>query len=135
MRARGVGRVRKRSHPCTGAEPQRTVPDERTPSSPQSLAAVREFTLGPVPRIDGSMPHSQTVASGADRGMSADDVSQTPPLEIQVFCLACGACYRKPLAGSVVSSNPGCSSCGYLGWVLDADAPSPFARDEPRSTA
>jgi hypothetical protein len=91
--------------------------------------------LGSAPRIYGSMPDPKTVASGSKRGMSADNASQTPPLEIQVFCLACGACYRKPLAGSVVNSNPGCSSCGYLGWVLDADAPPPFARDEPRSTA
>jgi hypothetical protein len=78
------------------------------------------------------MPDSMTVASGTDRAMLADDAPFTPPSELQVCCLAC---YRKPLAGTVASSNPGCSACGYLGWVLDPDAPPPFARDAPRSTA
>jgi hypothetical protein len=81
------------------------------------------------------MPDSMTVASGTEGGMLADDAPLTPPSELQVCCLACGACYRKPLAGTVASSNPGCSACGYLGWVLDTDAPPPFARDEPRSAA
>jgi hypothetical protein len=34
-----------------------------------------------------------------------------------VRCLECGAMYAKPSGGGVVTENPGCPQCGYLGWV------------------
>jgi hypothetical protein len=56
--------------------------------------------------------------------MSADEYAITKqPTEIAVCCLACGARYRKPPAGTVTRANPGCPACGYLGWALDADLP------------
>jgi predicted nucleic acid-binding Zn-ribbon protein len=34
-----------------------------------------------------------------------------------VRCLECGEIYSKPLAGGTVEKNPGCPSCGYVGWI------------------
>ena len=34
-----------------------------------------------------------------------------------VRCLECGEIYSKPAAGSTVEKNPGCPSCGYVGWI------------------
>ena len=34
-----------------------------------------------------------------------------------VRCLACGTIYPKPLSLGTAESNPGCSRCGYVGWV------------------
>jgi predicted nucleic acid-binding Zn-ribbon protein len=34
-----------------------------------------------------------------------------------VRCLDCGEVYSKPAAGSTVLKNPGCPSCGYVGWI------------------
>ncbi len=34
-----------------------------------------------------------------------------------VRCLECGEVYAKPVAGGIVRTNPGCTSCGYLGWI------------------
>ena len=34
-----------------------------------------------------------------------------------VRCLECGAVYAKPSAGGTVQKNPGCPTCGYVGWI------------------
>ena len=34
-----------------------------------------------------------------------------------VRCLECGEVYSKPMAGGIVRTNPGCTMCGYLGWI------------------
>jgi predicted nucleic acid-binding Zn-ribbon protein len=40
----------------------------------------------------------------------------------RVRCLACGSVYAKPVSGGTMRANPGCPSCGYLGWVtLDVE--------------
>ena len=37
---------------------------------------------------------------------------------VHVSCLACGETYPKPVGGGTVRANPGCPSCGYLGWAV-----------------
>jgi predicted nucleic acid-binding Zn-ribbon protein len=34
-----------------------------------------------------------------------------------VRCLECGDVYAKPVAGGTVEKNPGCPTCGYVGWL------------------
>jgi hypothetical protein len=34
-----------------------------------------------------------------------------------VRCLECGEIYAKPVGGGTVRQNPGCPSCGYVGWL------------------
>jgi predicted nucleic acid-binding Zn-ribbon protein len=34
-----------------------------------------------------------------------------------VRCLECGEIYSKPVAGGTVQKNPGCPTCGYVGWI------------------
>jgi phage FluMu protein Com len=34
-----------------------------------------------------------------------------------VRCLECGDVYAKPAAGGTVEQNPGCPTCGYVGWL------------------
>ncbi len=34
-----------------------------------------------------------------------------------VRCLECGDVYSKPAAGGTVQKNPGCPTCGYVGWI------------------
>lgn len=34
-----------------------------------------------------------------------------------VRCLECGTVYAKPGGGGTVQTNPGCPSCGYVGWI------------------
>jgi hypothetical protein len=34
-----------------------------------------------------------------------------------VRCLECGEVYAKPAAGGTVHKNPGCPTCGYVGWI------------------
>jgi hypothetical protein len=34
-----------------------------------------------------------------------------------VTCLDCGTTYPKPVKGSTSARNPGCPSCGYVGWL------------------
>jgi predicted nucleic acid-binding Zn-ribbon protein len=34
-----------------------------------------------------------------------------------VRCLECGDVYAKPSAGGTVEKNPGCPTCGYVGWL------------------
>jgi hypothetical protein len=50
-----------------------------------------------------------------------DDTSAQPLSRIQrVKCLNCGLVYVKPSGRGTVSANPGCPTCGYVGWVLEA---------------
>jgi hypothetical protein len=35
----------------------------------------------------------------------------------RVCCLECGTNYVKPTEGSTAHCNPGCPTCGYLGWI------------------
>ncbi len=35
----------------------------------------------------------------------------------RVCCLECGTNYIKPSEGSTAYCNPGCPSCGYVGWI------------------
>jgi len=34
-----------------------------------------------------------------------------------VRCLGCGEVYAKPVAGGTTQTNPGCPTCGYVGWM------------------
>jgi hypothetical protein len=34
-----------------------------------------------------------------------------------VQCLGCNHVYEKPSSGHILDENPGCPSCGYLGWA------------------
>ena len=34
-----------------------------------------------------------------------------------VRCLECSEIYSKPVAGGTVQKNPGCPTCGYVGWI------------------
>jgi hypothetical protein len=34
-----------------------------------------------------------------------------------VICLECSEIYAKPVVGGTVQKNPGCPSCGYVGWI------------------
>ena len=34
-----------------------------------------------------------------------------------VRCLECGDVYAKPATGDTVRQNPGCPTCGYIGWI------------------
>lgn len=34
-----------------------------------------------------------------------------------VRCLECSEVYAKPISGDTVTRNPGCPTCGYLGWL------------------
>jgi hypothetical protein len=55
--------------------------------------------------------------------MGDDDDSAQPLSRIQrVKCLNCGLVYVKPSGGGTVSANPGCPTCGYVGWVLEGAA-------------
>lgn len=39
----------------------------------------------------------------------------------RVLCLECGLVYGKPAKGGTRSENPGCPSCGYVGWIAVRD--------------
>jgi hypothetical protein len=41
----------------------------------------------------------------------------------RVRCLDCGSSYSKPMGRGTAAANPGCPTCGYLGWV-------PFSGEE-----
>lgn len=45
-----------------------------------------------------------------------------------VRCLECGEIYSKPNAGGTVQKNPGCPSCGYVGWIPVTRPAVPRAR-------
>ena len=34
-----------------------------------------------------------------------------------VRCLECGDVYAKPATGDTARQNPGCPTCGYIGWI------------------
>lgn len=45
---------------------------------------------------------------------------QTPPplvLHQRVRCLECRRAYAKPNGGGTSARNPGCPTCGYVGWI------------------
>ena len=45
-----------------------------------------------------------------------------------VRCLECGEVYSKPVAGGTVQKNPGCPTCGYVGWIPISLPDEPEAR-------
>jgi hypothetical protein len=53
---------------------------------------------------------SGTVASleGARKRRAAESI---------VICLACAAAYEKPAGAGTLAANPGCPTCGYVGWI------------------
>jgi ribosomal protein S27AE len=50
----------------------------------------------------------------------------------RVRCLECGATYAKVAQGGTASRNPGCPSCGYVGWILATIPPCPPVTPERR---
>jgi hypothetical protein len=54
--------------------------------------------------------------------MDVDDADalRPGPRIRRVRCLDCGILYLKPTRGGIVSTNPGCPGCGYVGWVLES---------------
>jgi hypothetical protein len=46
-----------------------------------------------------------------------------------VRCLECSEVYLKPSAGGTVVKNPGCPSCGYVGWIPVSLPPEPRGLD------
>ena len=44
------------------------------------------------------------------------DASQLVTVE-RVRCLECGVTYLKPSGGGIRRRNPGCTRCGYIGWI------------------
>jgi hypothetical protein len=54
--------------------------------------------------------------------MGVDDSEGQPSSVERVRCLNCNASYVKPAGGGIVSANPGCPRCGYVGWVLEKGA-------------
>ena len=56
------------------------------------------------------------------------------PSTDRVRCLGCGTVYAKPFGRGTVTSNPGCPSCGYIGWA-DASVPVTPAMLRNRSVA
>jgi hypothetical protein len=54
----------------------------------------------------------------------------------RVRCLECGATYSKLAHGGTVNRNPGCPSCGYLGWILATIPAAPAVKPgEPHRSA
>jgi hypothetical protein len=51
--------------------------------------------------------------------VDANTGGDTPALTIleSVRCLGCGTVYSKPAGGGTARENPGCSECGYVGWI------------------
>ena len=59
-----------------------------------------------------------------------DAIAETFPLLAvieSVRCLECGEIYSKPATGGTVHKNPGCTSCGYVGWIPVTRPPEPRA--------
>jgi predicted nucleic acid-binding Zn-ribbon protein len=44
---------------------------------------------------------------------------ESPNLAVleSVRCLDCGEIYAKPARGGTAAANPGCPTCGYVGWL------------------
>ncbi len=57
-------------------------------------------------------------------------VPREAPLALleSVRCLECGEIYSKPNAGGTVQKNPGCPTCGYVGWIPVSLPAAPRAR-------
>jgi hypothetical protein len=51
-----------------------------------------------------------------DMGIAVPKEASLALLE-SVRCLECGEIYSKPNAGGMVQKNPGCPTCGYVGWI------------------
>jgi hypothetical protein len=51
--------------------------------------------------------------------MGEKSQSEGPNLAVleSVRCLDCGEIYSKPARGGTAAANPGCPSCGYVGWL------------------
>ena len=51
-------------------------------------------------------------------GVLAQTPQTDPTLRVieTVHCLSCSAVYAKPRRGGTTETNPGCPTCGYLGW-------------------
>ena len=49
-------------------------------------------------------------------GESADPATPFAVLA-NVRCLECGEVYAKPVTGGTARMNPGCPTCGYVGWI------------------
>jgi predicted nucleic acid-binding Zn-ribbon protein len=67
--------------------------------------------------------------------MEAAHVAFRPLVLESVRCLECGEVYAKPSAGGTVQKNPGCPSCGYVGWIpvsVPLEALHRSAADLPR---
>jgi hypothetical protein len=59
-------------------------------------------------------------------GLDRDEAARPSSRIERVRCLGCGVVYVKPGGDGIVSANPGCPDCGYVGWVLET---MPFKRD------
>ena len=56
--------------------------------------------------------------------------ARSAPLSVleTVRCLECGEVYAKPAAGGTVETNPGCPTCGYVGWIPVSLPAEPLAQ-------
>ena len=48
---------------------------------------------------------------------SLDAARKRKAAESIVICLACAAAYEKPAGAGTLVGNPGCPTCGYVGWI------------------
>ena len=48
---------------------------------------------------------------------SLDTARKRKAAESIVICLACAAAYQKPAGAGTLAANPGCPTCGYVGWI------------------
>ncbi len=62
-----------------------------------------------------------------DMGIAVPKEASLALLE-SVHCLECGEIYSKPNAGGTVQKNPGCPTCGYVGWIPVSLPSAPRAR-------
>ena len=72
--------------------------------------------------------------AGVFKGMDPLPPRDTGQLTVLVTvrCLECGEIYAKPRRGGTVEKNPGCPSCGYVGW-LSVSLPSEQPPEQRRS--
>ena len=62
--------------------------------------------------------------------MGAPRAAFRPQVLESVRCLECREVYAKPVAGGTVQKNPGCPTCGYVGWIpvtVPEESPRRFA--------
>ena len=48
---------------------------------------------------------------------SLDEARKRRAAERIVVCLECAAAYEKPAGRGTLAGNPGCPTCGYVGWI------------------